>query len=190
MALLVEQGRLMPADAAHYVDMLNDVPQRLAITDAMAGPAAASAAEWLAQSNGAIYISRGAATPYALEGALKLKELSYQWADALPAGELKHGPLALIESGTPVVAVMPSGDAKASEKMRSNISEVMARGAQVLIVGDESGANLPVALPQFSAPWGPIESVVALQHLARQAARCLGHNVDRPRNLAKSVTVE
>ena len=124
--------------------------------------------------------------PYALEGALKLKELSYQWTEALPAGELKHGPIALVREGTVVIAV----DSDPMHKLAANLEELRARGAHVLTVGSRPGAALPVdALPDPS-PWGPLESVVALQHLARAVAVSRGLNVDRPRNLAKSVTVE
>jgi glucosamine--fructose-6-phosphate aminotransferase (isomerizing) len=124
--------------------------------------------------------------PYAREGALKLKELAYKWVEAVPAGELKHGPLALIEPGTPVVVVQ----SRPLERLEVSIAEMSARGARPLLVGAGEHAALPVCTPPDEPPWGPIEAVLALQQLAREIALRLGHEVDRPRNLAKSVTVE
>jgi glucosamine--fructose-6-phosphate aminotransferase (isomerizing) len=133
--------------------------------------------------------------PVALEGALKLKEISYLRAEGYPAGELKHGPIALIERGTVVVAVVGGGSLR--EKVLANVAEVAARTATVVLVahdGDREAASAadhvlwvpPVGEPLFS----PVVDVVPLQLLAYGMARRLGNDVDRPRNLAKTVTVE
>ncbi|MFC5994892.1 glutamine--fructose-6-phosphate transaminase (isomerizing) [Pseudonocardia hispaniensis] len=174
-------------DILAWERVLLAVPDRLAATDALAAPIAAELASTFAGQPGWIFISRGAGVPYAQEGALKLKELAYRWTEALPAGELKHGPIALVTSGVPVVAVT----AMPTQRLAVNLREVAARGAQVITVGGRiPDAVLPAVLPAREPPWGPLESVVALQHLAREVAVELGHDVDRPRNLAKSVTVE
>jgi glucosamine--fructose-6-phosphate aminotransferase (isomerizing) len=114
---------------------------------------------------------------------LKLKELSYRWAEHYPAGELKHGPLALIGAGTPVVVVD-----NADPKLATNVAEVQARGGRIISIGS-TGSTIPV-VGHVVTPWGPLESVVPLQILARNLALALGRDVDKPRNLAKSVTVE
>jgi glutamine---fructose-6-phosphate transaminase (isomerizing) len=137
----------------------------------------------LAGELGFLFLARGGGLPYAAEGALKLKEISYRWAEAYPAGELKHGPIALIGSGTPVVVVDDG-----NPKLAGNIAEVAARGARVISIGGP-GTTFPVVASP-TPPWGPLESVVVLQHLARSIALVLGRDVDKPRNLAKSVTVE
>jgi glucosamine--fructose-6-phosphate aminotransferase (isomerizing) len=179
-------GRLDDVELAGIEALLGGIPARLAATGRqVAGPAAALAAA-LAEYPGWVFASRGAGVPYALEGALKLKELAYRWTEALPAGELKHGPIALIQPGTPVVIVQ----AEPVARLAVNARELAARGAQIITVGPGEDAVLPVVAPHRQPPWGPLESVVALQHLARETAHHLGYNVDRPRNLAKSVTVE
>jgi glucosamine--fructose-6-phosphate aminotransferase (isomerizing) len=142
-------------------------------------------AETLTAAPGFLFLSRGAGSPYAQEGALKLKEITYRWAEAYPAGELKHGPIALIGAGTPVIVI----DGGEPAKLEGSISEVRARGARVIRIGYSPDALFP--LPEGPrAPWGPLESVVPLQHLAHSLATALGRDADRPRNLAKSVTVE
>ena len=138
-------------------------------------------------------MGRGVSWPVALEGALKLKEIAYVPCEAYPAGEMKHGPIAMMEAGTPVVAVMP--DDAHREKTLSNIQEVKARGARVILVhsaGDleavkEADVSLPI--PRTHPLLSPLISVLPLQLLSYQAALALGHDIDRPRNLAKSVTV-
>ena len=121
--------------------------------------------------------------PYAAEGALKLKELTYRWAEHYPAGELKHGPLALISAGIPVVVVD-----NADPKLATNVAEVKARGGHVISIG-AAGSTIPVVANTIG-PWGPLESVIPMQILARTLGLALGWDVDRPRNLAKSVTVD
>ncbi len=140
------------------------------------------------------YIGRHVNYPVALEGALKLKEISYVHAEAYAAGELKHGPLALITKETPVVAIAVDGPTY--EKMRSNIGEVSARGAPVLAIGSEDDRELPkfvddlITIPRMPWVFTPVPVSVALQLFAYHVARFRGCPIDKPRNLAKSVTVE
>ena len=142
----------------------------------------------------ALFLGRGIYYPIAMEGALKLKEISYIHAEAYPAGELKHGPLALVDEDMPVVAVAP--DDLLMEKLRANLEEVRARGGQLFVfasekAGYESGPSCEVlALPAASALAGPIAFTIALQLLSYHVAVAKGTDVDKPRNLAKSVTVE
>ena len=142
----------------------------------------------------ALFLGRGIYHPIALEGALKLKEISYIHAEAYPAGELKHGPLALVDEDMPVVAVAP--DDRLMEKLRSNLEEVRARGGQLFVfasekAGYESGPGCEVLeLPACSPLVGPIAYTIALQLLSYHVAVAKGTDVDKPRNLAKSVTVE
>ena len=152
-------------------------------------------AESFRDARSALFVARGPLFPIALEGALKLKETSYIHAEGFAAGELKHGPIALIEEGTPVVALACSGELL--DKTGSNIREIAARGARVTVVGDRAGilSLMDVAVGALTIPScdefvQPIVSVVPLQLLAYHAAVQRGLDVDRPRNLAKSVTVE
>jgi len=149
----------------------------------------------LANAHQVIYLGRGASYPLALEGALKLKELSYVHAEGFAAGELKHGPLALVERGTPVIVVAPS-DATFNKTL-SNVREVLARGGEPVLVGDPHTASIAkrdglpcIATPPIEPLWAPLVMAVPLQMLAYHAACAGDRNVDRPRNLAKSVTVE
>ena len=141
-----------------------------------------------------IFIGRGLNYPTALEGALKLKELSYIHATGYPAGELKHGPIALIDEALPVVCIVPSS--ATYEKMMSNIQEVKARGGRLILIatqGDEVAASLSddvIYIPDVSDELSPMLSVIPLQQLSYYIALSLGCDVDQPRNLAKSVTVE
>jgi glucosamine--fructose-6-phosphate aminotransferase (isomerizing) len=180
---LVATGRLSIAAARTIVDDLRRLPDQLAAAGTAAKCAIPEIADELVDASGFIFIARGTGLPYAAEGALKLKELSYRWAEHYPAGELKHGPLALICSGTPVI-VVDNGE----PKLATNVAEVRTRGGRVVSIG-AAGATIPV-VSDFGAPWGPIESAVPLQILARNLALALGRDVDKPRNLAKSVTVE
>ncbi|MDQ3931978.1 MAG: SIS domain-containing protein, partial [Actinomycetota bacterium] len=138
---------------------------------------------------------RHASLPIAYEGALKLKEISYLHAEAFPGGEMKHGPIALIEQGSLVVAIAPRGHV--FPKMISNIREVKARGAQVLAIGTkgstlelEADADYLVAIPEAHELAAPALAIVPLQLLAYHIATLRGEDVDQPRNLAKTVTVE
>lgn len=151
-------------------------------------------AEKYANSSQVLYIARGVHHPVALEGALKLKEISYIYAEGFAAGELKHGPIAMIDEGTPVIALAPKG--YTYDKMMSNIEEVRARGADVIALvnqGDKTvsaKATEAIFIPQTSWYTSPILYVLPLQLLAYYIADHKGTDVDQPRNLAKSVTVE
>jgi glucosamine--fructose-6-phosphate aminotransferase (isomerizing) len=140
------------------------------------------------------FIGRHVGYPVALEGALKLKELSYLHAEGYPGGELKHGPIALIEPGTVVVAIITGDDLR--DKLLSNVSEVTSRGASVVVVHCEddveaaSFGDWSIGVPAASEFASPVLSIVPLQLLAYHLAKLRGLNVDRPRNLAKTVTVE
>ena len=152
----------------------------------------------LADSKAVLFLGRHVGYPVALEGALKLKELAYMHAEGFAAGELKHGPIALIEEGLPVVVVMPSpkGRAVLHAKLVSNISEIQARGARTVVIAEEGDetvrpfADELIEVPAVPTLLQPLVSTVPLQVLAAEIARARGYDVDKPRNLAKSVTVE
>ncbi|WP_416393737.1 MULTISPECIES: glutamine--fructose-6-phosphate transaminase (isomerizing) [unclassified Curtobacterium] len=193
ISALVASGRIDGERAAALVGELTDLPARLDHAAAIAADRIPLLVSSVKDATGFLFLGRGAGLPYAAEGALKLKELSYRWAESYPAGELKHGPLALVDQGTPVV-VVDHGD----HRLRANIAEVRARGGFVITIGGE-GSDIPalgrrvvgdLAWGRATAPWGPLEAVVPLQMLARELALQLGCDVDKPRNLAKSVTVE
>ena len=139
-----------------------------------------------------LFLGRHVGFPAALEGALKLKELAYMHAEGFAAGELKHGPIALIDQGTPVVAVMPAAGSLLAEKMASNVQEVKARGAVIIAIGDAdlASADHMIRIPATHPFLEPVLSVVPLQVIAYEMAVARGNDVDQPRNLAKSVTVE
>ncbi|MFM8752785.1 MAG: glutamine--fructose-6-phosphate transaminase (isomerizing) [Actinomycetota bacterium] len=140
-----------------------------------------------------LFLGRHVGYPAALEGALKLKELAYMHAEGFAGGELKHGPIALIEEGTPVIAILPPFASEISEKMRSNIQEVKARGAKVVAIADSSTSlEVPymIRIPESHELLQPLLSIVPLQVFAYEMAVARGNDVDQPRNLAKSVTVE
>ena len=142
----------------------------------------------------ALFLGRGAMFPIAQEGALKLKEISYIHAEAYAAGELKHGPLALVDADMPVITVAPNNDLL--EKLKSNLQEVRARGGVLYVLADgdtkiRSGEGLHVIrMPEHYGALSPLLHVVPLQLLAYHTACARGTDVDKPRNLAKSVTVE
>ena len=157
-------------------------------------PEIAAWAEHFADKQHALFLGRGVHYPIAMEGALKLKEISYIHAEAYPAGELKHGPLALVDKDMPVVAVAPNDSLL--EKLKSNLQEVRARGGELYVFTDlesnftpQEGVHL-LRLPTHAGPLSPIIHTVPMQILAYHAALCKGTDVDKPRNLAKSVTVE
>ena len=148
-----------------------------------------------AQSASVLFLGRNIGYPVALEGALKLKELAYMHAEGFAGGELKHGPIALIDQGTPVIAILPAGHEHAlDEKMLSNIQEVKARGARVIVIAQEGdnvvGAEHIIRIPVSSPLLQPVLATVPLQVFAYEMAVIRGNDVDQPRNLAKSVTVE
>jgi glucosamine--fructose-6-phosphate aminotransferase (isomerizing) len=152
----------------------------------------------LSRAHGFLFLGRGINYPIALEGALKMKEISYIHAEGYPAGEMKHGPIALIDENLPVVTLCPPG--RTYEKMLSNVQEVKARGGRVLAVvaqGDtqvrsilEQPHDIIIDVPPIDELWSPLLTVIPLQLLAYHVAVRAGRDVDQPRNLAKSVTVE
>ena len=149
----------------------------------------------LAPARSAFYLGRGAQVPIAFEGALKIKEIAYIHAEGYAAGELKHGPIALIEEGTPVIVLAPMDGLY--EKTVSNLQEVASRGARVTLVTDTEGAKTGasmaddlIVIPTSDPFIAPLLTTVAMQLLAYHTAVALGTDVDQPRNLAKSVTVE
>ncbi len=178
-AELLQRARALPYDIQGALDRASEIE-----------PAAAA----LESASDVLYLGRGVLYPLALEGALKLKEISYLHAEGYPAGEMKHGPIALLDEGFPVVALAPAGEL--SEKVRSNIEEVSARKAPVHVIGDPGDVRLRqvsdslVALPPLPWPLLPVVAAVPLQLLAYEVAVRRGCDVDQPRNLAKSVTVE
>ena len=139
-----------------------------------------------------LFLGRHTGFPTVLEGALKLKELAYMHAEGFAGGELKHGPIALIDNGTPVVAIMPTKDSVLAGKMASNIQEVKARGAVVIAISEDefAGADHLIRIPKVDPLLQPVLAVVPLQVIAYEMAVARGNDVDQPRNLAKSVTVE
>ncbi len=152
----------------------------------------------LVEARTVLFIGRHVGFPVALEGALKLKELAYMHAEGFAAGELKHGPIALIEQGTPVVCIVPSpsGRGMLHDKIVSNIQEVRARGARTIVIAEEGDdavrpyADHLIMVPRTPTLLAPLVTTVPLQVLAAEIAAARGHDVDQPRNLAKSVTVE
>jgi len=187
------RGTLDDAAAAAWVAALNELPDAVALALSRRA-AVAEVAEVVARARDAIYLGRGFDVATAYEGALKLKEISYLHAEAYPTGEMKHGPIALIERDVPVVAI--ATPAATYAKTRSNLQEVRARDGLVIVVagdGDDDvrrDAAHVLHVPVLPEPLAPIVNVVPLQLLAYEVAVRLGRDVDQPRNLAKSVTVE
>ena len=193
LALARARGRLGAADEAQHFKAMRHLPTALQAVLALE-PQIISWSEDFATKENALFLGRGLHYPIALEGALKLKEISYIHAEAYPAGELKHGPLALVTSAMPVVTVAPN-DALL-EKLKSNMHEVRARGGVLYVLADadsriESGEGVHVIrMPEHYGALSPLLHVVPLQLLAYHTACARGTDVDKPRNLAKSVTVE
>jgi glucosamine--fructose-6-phosphate aminotransferase (isomerizing) len=193
LALAQSKGRLSEAEEARHLKAMRHLPAALQAVLALE-PQVMAWADDFAKMDNALFLGRGMHYPIALEGALKLKEISYIHAEAYPAGELKHGPLALVTSAMPVVTVAPN-DALL-EKLKSNMHEVRARGGVLYVLADadsriESGEGLHVIrMPENYGELSPLLHVVPLQLLAYHTACAKGTDVDKPRNLAKSVTVE
>ncbi|MGA1060391.1 MAG: glutamine--fructose-6-phosphate transaminase (isomerizing) [Burkholderiaceae bacterium] len=187
------RGRLSPAQEADWLRRMRHLPVALQSVLALE-PQIMAWAEAFASKEHALFLGRGVHYPIALEGALKLKEISYIHAEAYPAGELKHGPLALVTADMPVVNVAPN--AALLEKLKSNMQEVRARGGVLYVLADadsqlspEPGVHL-LRMPEHYGALSPMLHVVPLQLLAYHTACARGTDVDKPRNLAKSVTVE
>lgn len=193
LTLAQVNGRLTDEEEAEHLKQMRHLPVALSSVLALE-PQIIAWAEEFARKENALFLGRGLHYPIALEGALKLKEISYIHAEAYPAGELKHGPLALVTEEMPVVTIAPN-DALL-EKLKSNMQEVRARGGQLYVFADvdsriTSGDGLHVIrLPEHYGELSPILHVAALQLLAYHTALARGTDVDKPRNLAKSVTVE
>ena len=187
------RGTLAPGVEAELVEELRRLPIRLGEALAMDG-IVEKVAELFAEKHHTLFLGRGAQFPVAMEGALKLKEISYIHAEAYPAGELKHGPLALVDNDMPVVTVAPNNELL--EKLKSNLQEVRARGGQLIVFADEKagmsngeGTHV-VNMPHIHDILSPILYTIPLQLLSYYVAVLKGTDVDQPRNLAKSVTVE
>ena len=188
------RGAISDAREEALVAALLDLPGRAAELFALS-PAIQAAAATVAEARDVLYLGRGAHVAVALEGALKLKEISYIHAEAYAAGEMKHGPIALIDRSVPIVASVPSG--RLFEKTASNLQEARARGGRLLCVTDAAGAarleriaEHLIVLPDAHDFTAPILHSIAVQMLAYEVALLKGTDVDQPRNLAKSVTVE
>jgi glutamine---fructose-6-phosphate transaminase (isomerizing) len=193
LALAQAKGRLTEAEEADHMKAMRHLPSALQSVLALE-PQVISWAEDFAKMENALFLGRGRHYPIALEGALKLKEISYIHAEAYPAGELKHGPLALVTSAMPVVTVAPNDTLL--EKLKSNMQEVRARGGVLYVLADadsriesEEGIHV-IRMPEHYGALSPLLHVVPLQLLAYHTACARGTDVDKPRNLAKSVTVE
>ena len=193
LCLAQAKGRLSEAEELRHLKAMRHLPAALQAVLALE-PQIMAWAEDFAQRENALFLGRGLHYPIALEGALKLKEISYIHAEAYPAGELKHGPLALVTSAMPVVTIAPN-DALL-EKLKSNMHEVRARGGVLYVLADgdtriESSDGLHVIhMPEHYGELSPLLHVVPMQLLAYHTACARGTDVDKPRNLAKSVTVE
>ncbi|WP_447595451.1 glutamine--fructose-6-phosphate transaminase (isomerizing) [Aquipseudomonas campi] len=187
------RGTLEDGVAAELVEELRRLPTRLGEALAM-DKTVEKIAELFAEKHHTLFLGRGAQYPVAMEGALKLKEISYIHAEAYPAGELKHGPLALVDADMPVVTVAPNNELL--EKLKSNLQEVRARGGELIVFADEQAAmsngegTHVVNMPHIHDALAPILYTLPLQLLSYYVAVFKGTDVDQPRNLAKSVTVE
>ncbi len=183
VAAVMDQLQLMPAAVDRMLHAMDPVR---------------AVAQELAGERCVLFLGRHVGYPVALEGALKLKELAYMHAEGFAAGELKHGPIALIEEGLPVVVIVPSSDGRSAlhDKIVSNIQEIRARGARTIVIADEGDAVVAryadtlIELPVVPTLMQPLVATVPLQVFACELAAAKGHDVDQPRNLAKSVTVE
>ncbi len=197
LALAQARGTKYSDEVAAQFAELEAMPAAVARVLETVQPVRALARD-LAASPAVLFLGRHVGYPVALEGALKLKELAYMHAEGFAAGELKHGPIALIEDGLPVVVVMPSpkGRALLHSKMMSNIREIQARGARTVVIAEEGDeivrpyADHLIEIPAVPTLLQPLVSTVPLQVFAAEIAQARGYDVDKPRNLAKSVTVE
>jgi glucosamine--fructose-6-phosphate aminotransferase (isomerizing) len=197
LALAQARGTKYGDEIIREYEALCRVPEAIEAVLQTVEPVRALARD-IADSRAVLFLGRHVGYPVALEGALKLKELAYMHAEGFPAGELKHGPIALLEPGLPVVVIMPSptGRPVLHQKMLSNVAEVKARGARTIVLGepgDDAARALAehyVAVPAVPTLLAPFVTTVPLQVLAAEIAQARGYDVDKPRNLAKSVTVE
>ena len=199
MALYLAQvrGTMYDDEVGVVLDQLEQMPSAVERVLTAMDPVRAVARD-LAGQRCVLFLGRHVGYPVALEGALKLKELAYMHAEGFAAGELKHGPIALIEEGLPVVVIVPSADGRSvlHDKIVSNIQEIRARGARTIVIAEEGDdvvtpyADTLIMLPAVPTLMQPLVATVPLQVFACELAAAKGHDVDQPRNLAKSVTVE
>ncbi len=188
---LGRRRHLSPERTAELIDELAAIPEKVTKALELDGQAKRLAQRLVDRQNW-LYLGRGVNFPTALEGALKLKEVSYVHAEGLPAAEMKHGPLAMIDAGMPVIVIAPQD--RTYEKVLANIREVKSREGRVIAVaseGDERIAELAdevLFVPRTSPLLAPLVATIPLQLLSYHAALARGHDVDKPRNLAKSVT--
>ena len=199
MALYLAQvrGTMYDDEVGVVLDQLQQMPSAVERVLTAMDPVRAVARD-LAGQRCVLFLGRHVGYPVALEGALKLKELAYMHAEGFAAGELKHGPIALIEEGLPVVVIVPSADGRSvlHDKIVSNIQEIRARGARTIVIAEEGDdvvtpyADTLIMLPAVPTLMQPLVATVPLQVFACELAAAKGHDVDQPRNLAKSVTVE
>jgi glucosamine--fructose-6-phosphate aminotransferase (isomerizing) len=192
----IQMGRTRSFSAERgreLIDNLHTIPGQIEKYLANPGPIA-EAVDAVIGAKSVLFLGRGVSAPVAREGALKLMEIAYIPCMAYPAGEMKHGPIALLEKGSPVVVIAPND--KLKYKTLSNIQECKARGAKIILIHEEGDdelaeeADISIAVPKSEGLLSPLLTVIPTQLIAYQAALKLGHDVDRPRNLAKSVTVE
>jgi len=194
LVLASHRGHLEEKEEARLVRALMEVPAACAAVLAETGPIEALARDLLAPARDVLFLGRGPGFPIALEGALKLKEISYIHAEGYAAGEIKHGPIALVDENVPVIVVAPSDGL--FPKIASNLAEVNARGGRTVFLGDAaglarvSGLAGHLLLPEIDPFVIPLVYSLPVQLLAYYAAVAKGTDVDQPRNLAKSVTVE
>ena len=193
LTITLAQKHLDKSERERIIKLIKHVPK--AVDDALKlNDKIKSLADYFSEKEHALFLGRGLQYPIAMEGALKLKEISYIHAEAYPAGELKHGPLALVDKDMPVIAVAPNDELL--EKLKSNLQEVRARGGELIVFAEkESGMKNKEGVIHFDMLpvdrlIAPIVYTIPLQLLAYYVALIKGTDVDHPRNLAKSVTVE
>ncbi|HLR98745.1 MAG TPA: SIS domain-containing protein, partial [Mycolicibacillus parakoreensis] len=196
LALAQARGTKYPDEVAREYHELEAMPDLVArVLDGI--DSVSALAQRFAKSPAVLFLGRHVGFPVALEGALKLKELAYMHAEGFAAGELKHGPIALIEDDLPVIVIMPSPKmAVLHAKLLSNIREIQARGAVTIVIAEEGDetvrpfADHLIEIPAVATLLQPLLSTIPLQVFAAGVAQARGYDVDKPRNLAKSVTVE
>jgi glucosamine--fructose-6-phosphate aminotransferase (isomerizing) len=188
------RGHMSETDEQNLVRALIEVPRLMAAALTLE-PQIEKLAQKLAKARDVLYLGRGTSFPIALEGALKLKEISYIHAEGYAAGELKHGPIALIDETMPVIVIAPHD--RVFEKTVSNMQEVAARGGKIILITDPQGAREAtvesletLSLPDMASTVTPLVYAIPVQLIAYHTATAIGTDVDQPRNLAKSVTVE
>jgi len=192
--MLGRMKSLSVVDGKEYIRALLALPEQIKTILKSSEPVIKEIVTEFSGADHFLYLGRGYNYPVALEGALKLKEISYIHAEGYPAAEMKHGPIALIDKEMPVVVIAPHDDVY--EKVLSNIQEVRARGGRLIIIGTEGDKGMEklaekvIYIPETISMLLPILSVIPLQLLSYYMATARGANVDQPRNLAKSVTVE